>query len=1391
MATGATATPGSKSENPPQSTPVLTDTEIITLANQTHLHPYILSTSSIPTLISYLKTRSHSPTPSIAVADYTLALLSLISLAPHKPPLCSLLSSLLSAYTNLFISQQIPRDSNSLKTISFFNTLLTYIPIDDVDSIVDLILTSFCNLTTPEDTQILEIIPGCFNCLYSEKGRDYVNLILDKVIDNQWSKVLLIKLVSLAREFLGFLDKARARVFLEKVFDGMNGVDLQDLPSLAYQLLVLASKGFSKREVIEGIIRFFGSELGLKGGSIVRQIEGTVLLHVNFAVKQDPSLGQEAIRLVKLDSRALNHFTVVVLLSIARVKRFKESSIGVLKTAVLSAYHDYKLSRELMWLSDGLKKEYLQNVQVAEKAMLRAVNESNYGREHIVPTIVQFSFVLLESSEARNNGDICNFSGLMGAEALSIQMLKTLFEVHDMARNEIIEQCKFRILSSKPELSRPIIRLLSFLVQSCPHAMLEHVSHLKEMLDYFTFMNGITASDLVAALVPLIKFNRDLRDYTILVVRKAMFRQEDAIRLAATNAIISVILAEKQAKSSFQDSSSQASCSQQTEMPCSYGGDLFHELSGLLQRCLYQQADVKEVVYRGLLKLVLVDPTSGGAVFDFLWPHFLRFFKEDSGVQVGISSCIKSECDKVIVEEPLDCLLSCISWILLLQPHDRTDHPDSSWACFGFSLSQDIEARRSPSGESFSKALLKIRDFLKKGNLEGIVSPTQDSGSTSLDEEHGKCRALLLSGIIEVVLNIIATEFEKATGLKRIDLEKEILEIVNLHASLRKYSCMRQSSGVKRGSQQAATLDMPGNGHFSSNIGTQERISFLATSSLCQLINLTLDMCNNEWSKGTAASQNHSQPSSKGTLKCLNCVPFVLNFSLHHIRSYASGRKEDPVKNLVYGEIKLMGPPLLKLICLLISGPKFPTDQKKELRKKNDLEDRKEYLPLSLLCLKELIASSLKNSYSSALLEDLLSISTLKYELDEDYEEASRIDDLQIRITVLFILKILCPLFAELLTQSCFHEIEIVCDMLLMIGDNLPSKWRKSIGSWGLNICKSNNIRNSKVAKSVASLAISLSSPPDDLVVAHYLAKELLDVAGFIGPDTDKPLELSKSYPIINHSTWTAISLCILKLIEAVVNDIDWAIRKLKTFFLVEQQCIHHSQNVEHASELEVEDNICSRAEAVVNVLSFFVLMNIKDPQAEQLLRLTVKFYKQLAQISKLRIATKGWKQLLPTLAFQRLVEVTSKKLTGPLYKFVAEVQKEQQEKPNTKGIINKIKRENKCIPDLIFQIEDYEKYLIRISKASKVNLLKHVKRSTSRDFKIIDPHNKEKPDPDHENSHKSNEDSEDNVSQKSLSPRTNSPQVAEDSDGENGFDLPNAKRMRNDRVVQDSDDES
>lgn len=65
------------------------------------------------------------------------------------------------------------------------------------------------------------------------------------------------------------------------------------------------------------------------------------------------------------------------------------------------------------------------------------VNEINYGREHMVPSFLQLAFLLLESVQPGNQKKFCYSDGSSCIEELAIQMLKNLFEAHDMARSEV------------------------------------------------------------------------------------------------------------------------------------------------------------------------------------------------------------------------------------------------------------------------------------------------------------------------------------------------------------------------------------------------------------------------------------------------------------------------------------------------------------------------------------------------------------------------------------------------------------------------------------------------------------------------------------------------------------------------------------------------------------------------------------------------------------------------------------------------------------------------------------------------------------------------------------------------------------------------------------------
>lgn len=161
----------------------------------------------------------------------------------------------------------------------------------------------------------------------------------------------------------------------------------------------------------------------------------------------------------------------------------------------------------------------------------------------------------------------------------------------------------------------------------------------------------------------------------------------------------------------------------------------------------------------------------------------------------------------------------------------------------------------------------------------------------------------------------------------------------------------------------------------------------------------------------------------------------------------------------------------------------------------------------------------------------------------------------------------------------------------MMIVNELSCKWRNFHKAWVVHICKTAGITNSQFAKNMVKLAICLSSPPDDLILAQEMGKELLKV---MGSDSTNPLETSETYAIINHSTTSAVASSIIEVIESVIVDMDWATTRLKKLSLVTLKLTSLDLNGEHASALSLEETLYSRAEALVRVLSSFVLMNMK-----------------------------------------------------------------------------------------------------------------------------------------------------------------------------------------------------
>lgn len=336
-----------------------------------------------------------------------------------------------------------------------------------------------------------------------------------------------------------------------------------------------------------------------------------------------------------------------------------------------------------------------------------------------------------------------------------------------------------------------------------------------------------------------------------------------------------------------------------------------------------------------------------------------------------------------------------------------------------------------------------------------VRSDGQGQSEDSSLPSQGKKTCWVLLGIIEVLINVVASELEKAADEEKIVLEKEIMELVSSYDFLEKESIMtKQRSGNRKGSsryvQDKVYSESKEYSHVSLQKLSQARRPFFATSNIHQLLVTALKSSNADYPDKHTASQNHSQSSSCKTWdQCLKLISFALKACLRHLQSINSmktGSNGDPLKTLFHGDVERLGQPIMQLVWLLTSGPKLEKHLKKiEGKGKTNIENKGDQLLLSLLCLNELFKLNSSGVHFAESIEDMLNLKTPELHSETtidtaqgiDNQQGSMLKDKSLRRLHLFLEKIIKPLYSELLSLSHFHESEValipLCCCLLSI----------------------------------------------------------------------------------------------------------------------------------------------------------------------------------------------------------------------------------------------------------------------------------------------------------------------------------------------------------------------
>lgn len=481
--------------------------------------------------------------------------------------------------------------------------------------------------------------------------------------------------------------------------------DLPDLPAIVHQLLALA--GPAARDVaLAEIVRLFDRlEAGVaaSGDSPRRrqllEVEGSVLLHLEMAIKHDPDLGRAWLRRLRDGGWRPTPFSFALSLVVAGADRLEQAVVAALSSCLVKAAKDAGKRAAAPWAPDDGAAAAAAAAGI-EEALLACARNAGSGQGAVVQPLVALAVSLLEAEAAAGEkaagAGAAREQEAAAAGALGVRVLTEIFASHKECRKEVLALCSGRLAGASDAAAAPYVALLSDLVRRHPALVEAHLPEVRSALENLAALPPAAAVALLLALWPLARARRDVSDYVVVLLRKAMFSRELGARLLAARGFMFIITDELGRSAAGGDggdggandgagtsagpaggagpSCAQAAAPVLSQMAAMGGGaggaTLLHELMGFLRRCLAQQPEVRATVYDGLPALLAADPAAAEAVAELLLPHVASFVEPNEAMApLMLEACARVAADgEVKLVEPLHRLLCCVRSVLRAMP---------------------------------------------------------------------------------------------------------------------------------------------------------------------------------------------------------------------------------------------------------------------------------------------------------------------------------------------------------------------------------------------------------------------------------------------------------------------------------------------------------------------------------------------------------------------------------------------------------------------------------------------------------------------------------------------------------------------------------------------------
>ncbi|KAJ2654399.1 hypothetical protein IWW48_006129 [Coemansia sp. RSA 1200] len=588
---------------------------------------------------------------------------------------------------------------------------------------------------------------------------------VDSACAYKWDPRASVALCALLREIV--LDDRQIRLVARRMLRQLKCVDYTELPAMVYQLLLFARKGH-KHEIIAGVFAVFD---GLEKGELSQpndhqersssrwrelgDIEGTVMLHINYSIKQDFELGSALIAYGREKSglaHRVSAFSFACLLSLARIHRFEKDVTELLRAAILKSISDRVTLETTCWARPCVPKITFD----AHRLLGATVARASYGWDQVTQALVSLCLGLLDSahSAAKRSSSLKNYSheALVETQKLCVDTLHSAFLAHPFVRAEIVDQILVRVMFQEESHER-CIGLLRRLAADDHEIFRPLHPKIVSAFDSVSAIPPAAVEGLVAATAPMFLDDAQLRSSLLLVLRKILFTHSIEGRRTALSGLF-VLAKCFVVELSRCRQTQEAAGSRPAKHRADAAMSVLLEVLGLLRRCLTQQPEVRVLAY-SRLALLLDDADVAGSLFflralcGIVQTEFAKYYNVNGAYDspIAITQCVSPATFKVAM--PVATLLQCVAKLAhgMAATAESEDAPASpggggSSSSSGAILQQSAHAIWADICVRFSKT--QLEDF--------ELDPT---GNYSLDDPVGLRNhntALLVAGCLDASL---------------------------------------------------------------------------------------------------------------------------------------------------------------------------------------------------------------------------------------------------------------------------------------------------------------------------------------------------------------------------------------------------------------------------------------------------------------------------------------------------------------------------------------------------------------------------------------------------------------------------------------------------------------